>query len=104
MADEPTLGELARRLAAVHADLKEDLGQVAGRLDGKVSSDVFELRLKALERDIATSAARAAEIEAGQAERDRRRAADRRLVLTALVAPLLLLLLQVYVSTRGASA
>ncbi len=91
-------------MAAVHADLKEDLSQLATRLDGKVSGDVFELRMKALERDIATTTARAAEIEQAQAERDRRRAADHRLVLTALVAPVLLLLLQVYLGARGAGA
>lgn len=104
MPDEPTLGEVARRLAAVHADLKEDLGQLAVRLDGKVSSDVFELRMKALERDIAATTARAAEIEQAQQERDRKRASDHRLVLTALVAPVLLLLLQVYLGARGAAS
>ncbi|MDT0270246.1 hypothetical protein RM844_28645 [Streptomyces sp. DSM 44915] len=104
MADEPTLGEVARRLADVHADLKEDLHQLAGRLDGKVSLDIFELRMKTLEKDIAEAAARAAAVEAGQAERDRRRAADRRLAFSALVAPVLLLLLQVYLSARGAGS
>lgn len=101
MSDEPTLGEVARRLSAVHADLKEDLGQQAVRLDGKVSTEVFELRMKALERDITIVTANIAEIEAAQQDRERRRASDHRLILTALVAPVLLLLLQVYLSTQG---
>ena len=104
MADEPTLGELDRRMVAMHADLKEDIGQLGTRLDGKLSSDVAELRMKALERDIAAANARTAELEAELAQRDRQRGADRRLLVTALVAPLLLWLVQVYASTRGAGA
>lgn len=104
MPDEPTLGEVVRRLEAVHADLKDDIHRLGRRLDGKVSVDVFELRMKTLERDVTSVSDRAAEIETGQRERDRQRAADRRLAFSALVAPVLLIVLQVYVSTRGAGA
>lgn len=103
MADEPTLGEVVRRLEAVHADLKEDIRAQGARLDGKVSLDVFELRLAALDKDLAAVTTRATQIEQHQRERDRQRATDRRLILTALVAPVLLLLLQAYLSARGAS-
>lgn len=115
MADETTLGEVARRLAAVHADLKEDLHQLGSRLDGKVSTDVFELRMKALERDIAAAAARVSDIETARdrereqrAEEKRRadeqRRADRRIAFSALVAPVLILLLTVYMNAQGAGA
>lgn len=115
MPNEPTLGEVMRRLEDVRQDLKDDLSQLAGRLDGKVSTDVFELRMQALERDITAGAARVSEIEGARArEREEhaaerlraedRRRADRRVAFSALVAPVLILLLTVYVNARGAGA
>lgn len=112
MPDEPTLGEVMRRLEDVRQDLKEDLHQLASRLDGKVSLDVFEVRAKAFEHDIKAVMSRVAEIDAArerereqQAEQQRRaeewRRNDRRLAFSALVAPLLLILVQVWISTRG---
>ncbi|MGP4114648.1 hypothetical protein ACTWP5_27530 [Streptomyces sp. 4N509B] len=115
MPDEPTLGEVMRRLEDVRQDLKDDLSQLATRLDGKVSLDIFELRMKAFERDITDAAARVAEIE-GAREREReqqgelrrraeeQRRADRRLAFSALVAPVLILLLTVYINAQGAAA
>lgn len=102
MPNEPTLGEIARRLEALHADLKEDIRAQGDRLDGKVSADVFELRMAAIERDISTVTARAGEIEQSQRERDRQRTADRRWIVTALVVPLLLVFLQAYLTAQGA--
>lgn len=113
--DEPTLGELGRRLAAVHADIKEDIGQLAGRLDGKVSMERYSLEQQArddamrqlIERVTAIEEDRAATVRqqaADQRAADERRRADRRLAFSALVAPVLLLLLQVYLSARGAGS
>jgi len=113
MAEEPSNGELARRLDAIHADLKEDYRELASRLDKKTSEEVFKLELDSARRDVqhatdrisAVEAARHAEAEARDREkrsRELQRAQDRRLILTALVAPVVLLLLQVYLSTKGA--
>ncbi|ONK09423.1 hypothetical protein [Streptomyces sp. MP131-18] len=113
--DEPTLGEIARRLADVHADLKEDVRDLAGRLDSRVSMERYQLEQQArdealrllVERVKGIEEARDREREQQDAERraleDRRRA-DRRLAFSALVAPVLLLLLQVWLSARGAGA
>ena len=115
MADEPTLGEVVRRLEAIHADLKEDLREYGARLDSKVSIERYELERRAaddghrqvIERVTAIEAAREREKEHREQERqaveDRRRA-DRRLVFTALVAPVLLLLLQAYLAAKGSSS
>lgn len=104
MPDEPTLGEVARRLEAIHADLKEDIHQLAVRLDGKVSLDVFELRLAAMTKDLEASTSRVTAMEQAQVERDRRRAADRRWIVAAIVVPLVLVFLQAYLTAQGATA
>ena len=115
MADEPTLGEVARRLEAIHADLKEDLREAGARLEQKVSVERYELERRTaddvhrqlLERVTAIETAR--EQEKRDADQERRRGedqrrADRRLIFSALIVPVLLVLLQVYLSTRGAGA
>ncbi|MFE5591434.1 hypothetical protein [Streptomyces sp. NPDC056549] len=115
MPNDPTLGEVMRRLDDVRQDLKEDLRELGTRLDGKVSMERYELEKLArddaqrllADRVAAIEAARETEQEQKRAEAQKltdRRAADRRLVLTALVAPVLLLLLTVYIQTRGAGA
>lgn len=115
MADEPTLGEVARRLEAIHADLKEDLREYGTRLDKKVSVERYdierrtadEVHRQVIERIAAIEAARLQEkkdAEAEQRKRDDQRRSDRRLVFSCLAAPVLLLLLQAYLAARGAGA
>ncbi|MEW2420428.1 hypothetical protein AB0911_07780 [Streptomyces nigra] len=113
MPDEPTLGEVVRRLEAVHQDLKEDFRDVAGRLDGKVSIERYQYEKEAgAERERALTE-RVREIEAArekekeekqQAEQKLadRRAADRRLIFSALIAPVLMLILTLYLTSQGA--
>lgn len=114
MPEEPTLGEVVRRLEAIHQDLKEDLREYGTRLDKKVSIERYELERRAadevhrqvIERVAAIEAARLQEkreAEAEQRKRDDERRADRRIVFSCLVAPVLILLLQMYLAARGAS-
>lgn len=115
MADEPTLGEVVRRLEAIHADLKEDLREYGARLDKKVSVERYELERRSadevhrqlIERITAIESERMQEKRDAELERrkleDQRRA-DRRLILTGLIVPVLIVLLQVYLSSRGAGA
>lgn len=113
MPDEPTLGEVVRRLEAVHQDLKEDFRDVAGRLDGKVSIERFQLEKDAsMERErLVGERVRAIEEARSKESKDKqeaeqkaadRRAADRRLIFSALVAPVIMLLLTLYLTSRGA--
>ncbi|WPO70187.1 hypothetical protein [Streptomyces sp. KN37] len=115
MADDPTLGEVARRLEAIHADLKEDLREYGARLDKKVSVERYELERRnaddvhrqLIERVAAIETERMQEIRDDELARRRiedQRRADRRLILTGLIVPVLVVLLQVYLSTRGAGA
>lgn len=113
MPDEPTLGEVVRRLEAVHQDLKDDFRDVAGRLDSKVSIERYQYEKEAAaererlmtERIRTIEEARTQEarekMEAEQKAADRR-ASDRRLLFSALIAPVLMLLLTLYLTSQGA--
>ena len=114
MGDEPTNGELARRLDAGFDDLKEDMRTLAARLDTKVDASLLTLQQQAQDERTAAIATRVTAMEDARAreaqqrqqeqrELENRRAADRRLILTSLVVPLLLLLLQVYLASKGSS-
>lgn len=115
MSDEPTLGEIVRRLEAVHADLKEDFRELGSRLDSKVSMERYVIEQQArddaakvlLERVRGIEDARAEEQRQQEADRraaEQQRRNDRRLIFSALIAPVLLLVLQTYLATRGAGA
>jgi hypothetical protein len=113
--NDPTLGEVMRRLEDVRQDLKEDFRELGTRLDSKVSMERYQLEQQAsnealkliLERVKGIEDARQA--EARQADADRRaleaqRRSDKRLIFSALIVPVLLVFLQVYLATRGAGA
>jgi hypothetical protein len=115
VADEPSNGELARRLEAAHQDLKEDFRELAKRLDAKVSLERYDLErrnrdevhVQMTERIAAIEEARRREAE--QAADDRRtaaaqRASDRRLIFSALIVPVLIVLLQAWLTARGAGS
>lgn len=102
--DEPTIGEVMRRLEDVRQDIKEDVQALAQRLDTKVSSDVFKLEQAAQDRAHFDLIERVKAIETAKQRADDQRAADRRLLLTALVVPVVLLVLQVYLAAKGVGA
>lgn len=115
MADDPTLGEVMRRLEDVRQDLKEDFRELGLRLDSKVSMERYQLEQQARDGQAAVVVERVKAIEQAreqEAEKQRqdaqkladRRAADRRLAFTAIIAPVLMLLLTVYLNARGAGA
>lgn len=102
MADEPTLGEVVRRLEAIHADLKEDLREHGTRLDKKVSVERYEIERRGADEVHRQVIERIAAIEQERRKAEDQRRADRRLAFTALIAPVLILLLQAYLAARGA--
>lgn len=104
MADEPTLGEVVRRLEAIHADLKEDLREYGARLDKKVSVERYEIERRGADEVHRQVTERIAGIEQERRKAEDQRRADRRLAFTALIAPVLILLLQAYLASRGAGA
>lgn len=113
MHDEVTVGEIMRRLEAVRQDCREDTQELRGQLDFKVSMERYQLEQLAREetyrllagRILTIEEARERETQQRREEAQRladRRATDRRLILTAMVAPILMLFLQLYLSARGA--
>jgi CHASE3 domain sensor protein len=111
---DPSNGELAHRIEGVKADLKEDVREVSKRLDSKVSLERYELERRSrdevhtamIQRIAAIETAREKEkqeaVQARQRAEDQRRA-DRRLIFSALIVPVLIVLLQAYLATKGAS-
>lgn len=115
MPNDPTLGEVMRRLDDVRQDLKEDLRELGTRLDGKVSMERYQLEQLARDEALRLLTERVTSIEGSReqekekkAQEDQRaidrRAADRRLLFSAIIAPVLLLLLTVYIQAQGAGA
>ncbi|MFD9633630.1 hypothetical protein [Streptomyces violascens] len=102
MPDDPTLGELARRLEDRLGDVRDDFRVMGERIDSRVSMERYQI--ERAQRDDAYRALleRVKGIEDARKEQEKQRAADRRLIFSALVVPVLLVLLQVYLSTRGA--
>lgn len=94
MADEPSNSELWRLITSVRDDLTV-------RLDQLVRRDVYDARETA--RDAAMQDIRK-DLDAIAEQREKeveKRSADRRLIFTALVAPVLILALMIYLASRG---
>lgn len=115
MTDEPTLGEVMRRLSDIHLNLKDDIRELGARLDTKVSMERYQLEQLArdeahrlvLERIRTIEDAREQEARQRREEEQRladQRAADRRIIFSALIAPILMLFLTLYLNARGAGA
>lgn len=115
MQTDPTLGEVMRRLEDVRQDLKEDFRELGTRLDSKVSMERYQLEQQARDEAVRQIVERIKAIEESreqEAEKKRqdeqkaadRRAADRRLAFSAIIAPVLMLLLTVYINAQGAGA
>lgn len=100
MADDLTLGELGRQLERSLSDIKDDLHQLASRLDGKVSADV--LRLEQAAQDERHNAL-LEQVKTMRAERDadaKRLQDTRRWLVGVVVVPVLAVLLPLLL-TRG---
>jgi cation transport ATPase len=115
VADDPSNAELAHRIEAMRIDLKDDFRELAARLEAKVSVERYEIERRNRDDVHVQMTARIAAIETARdqekkdAEQERRkqedqRRSDKRLILTGLIVPVLLVLLQVYLSARGAGA
>lgn len=112
---DPSNGELAHRLEDAKLDLKEDVRDLGKRLDTKVSLERYELERRnrdevhaqILQRIAAIETAREQEKRDAQQARQKaedQRRADRRLIFSALVVPVLIILLQAYLAAKGAGS
>ncbi|WP_411142309.1 hypothetical protein [Streptomyces sp. x-80] len=109
---EPTLWELHRAvvrlredqrddLAQLREDLRSDIAALASRLNQVVTVEVYRADQRNLSQRIDTLER---ELEAVKAERDQDReqtSTNRRLILSAFIAPVLLTVLQLVLAARG---
>ncbi|MFE3381935.1 hypothetical protein [Streptomyces anulatus] len=102
MADEPTLGEVVRRLDDVRQDLKEDIHGVVSLVSSKADSEIVRLGQEAQDERHTTLLGRVAKLEEKDQQKDTQRQNDRRLILFSLVVPVLLLAIQLYSAKQGA--
>lgn len=98
MADEPTLGELARRFEDRLADVRDDIQQLGRRMDDKVDQKVYDLRHEAL-------ASRVTTLETLREKDAEKLVATRRWLIGAVIVPLVGILLPVILLlTQGAGS
>ena len=81
MTDEPTLGEVVRRLEDVRRDLKDDVHDIGKRLDSKVDQQLYDLKHESL-------AGRVKTLEAQRREDANKLVATRRWVIGGVIIPL----------------
>ena len=90
MPDEPTLGELQRRIENAFADLKEDVREFNARLDRKVDMEIYNLRHEALTARVTT-------LETLREKDAEKIVATRRWLVGAVIVPLIGVLLPVII-------
>ncbi|GCD37925.1 hypothetical protein OEIGOIKO_05735 [Streptomyces chrestomyceticus JCM 4735] len=90
MSDEPTLGEVARRVDERFADVRDDIQQLGRRIDSKVSQDVYDLRHEALAAQVTT-------LQTLREKDAEKLVATRRWLIGAVVVPLVGILLPVII-------
>lgn len=90
MPDEPTLGEIQRRMDQAFLDLKDDMREFNVRLDRKVDMEIYNLRHEAL-------LARVTALEALREKDTEKIVATRRWLVGAVIVPLIGVLLPVII-------
>jgi len=96
MPDEPTLGEIGRRLDDRITDVRDDIAQLGRRIDGKVAQDVYQVQYDAL-------VGRVTALEKLREQDAARVAATRRWLIGAVIVPIVAVLLAYVLSRGGAS-
>ncbi|MGY3341213.1 hypothetical protein ACVW0K_007406 [Streptomyces filamentosus] len=86
MTDEPTPGEMVRRLEDRLIDVRDDIQQLGRRMDEKVDQKVYDLRHEAL-------AARVSTLETLREKDAEKLVATRRWLIGAVIIPLIAILL-----------
>jgi hypothetical protein len=88
MPNEPTLGEVQRRVEQGFIDLKDDMREFSARLDSKVDMQIYNLRHEALMARVTT-------LEAMREKDAEKLVATRRWLIGAVIVPLVGVLLPV---------
>jgi hypothetical protein len=90
MSDEPTPGEMVRRLEDRLADVRDDIQQLGRRMDEKVDQRIYDLRHEALTGRVST-------LETLREKDTEKLIATRRWLIGAVVVPLIGILLPIII-------
>jgi hypothetical protein len=90
VSDEPTPGEMVRRLEDRLADVRDDIQQLGRRMDEKVDQRIYDLRHEALTGRVTT-------LETLREKDTEKLIATRRWLIGAVVVPLIGVLLPVII-------
>ncbi|MFI7643750.1 hypothetical protein [Nonomuraea sp. NPDC049400] len=105
MADEPTPWELHRSMEALRRSLESGFASLNARLDRVVPNELFQAYQQAVQRQFDDHERKIASIEAERDAEKTQRAADRKLIVTAVftafVSPLVILLIQLWLTSKG---
>lgn len=105
MADEPTPWELHRNVEALRRTIEAGFAGLNARLDRVVSNELFQAYQQSVRREFDDQAAELAEMKAEREAEKKQRAADRKMVITAImtsfVSPVVLLLVQLWLTSKG---
>jgi hypothetical protein len=93
--DEPTLGEIGRRLDDRIGDVRDDIAQLGRRIESKVDAELYRVERDAL-RDRMTA------LETQRTQDAARVAATRRWLIGAVIVPLVGVLMA-YLLSKGGS-
>lgn len=103
--DDVSLGELGRRLEAMRVDIKDDIHDLAKRLDAKVSLERYQLERDAHDKAVNEVASRVARLEQTRHDDQRARIAERKWLLASFIFPTVVVIialgLQVVLSVLG---
>ena len=99
-ADGPSLGELGRIITQMRDDNREAFGRIDNRLQELITREVHDLATKALSDRIDQVREANDDLEKKQEKFEEQQAANRRLILTVLVAPIVMMLIQLYVTAQ----
>lgn len=105
MPDEPTPWELHRSMEALRRSLESGFANLNARLDRVVPTDLFHAYQQAVQRQFDDHERKISSIEAERDAEKNQRANDRKLiglaVFTAFVSPLVILLIQLWMTGKG---
>lgn len=100
MPDEPTLGELGRRLDDRITDVRDDIAQLGRRVDSKVDAALYEVKHQAVLKEIADLKAALVRLQTQRDQDASRVAATRRWLIGTVIVPIVGILLA-YLLTIG---
>ncbi|MER7063904.1 hypothetical protein [Streptomyces albidoflavus] len=91
-ADEPTLGEVVRTLTRIERDLSVRLDGITARLDRVITVELYEAHQAAVSQRIEAAEGAVKELQEQRRRDEERRAADRRMVIGAVIGAVLSLI------------